>query len=281
MIEQHTGMGSPDKKMGRSQGRKVACSHQHYHSTSGQHGGDRGVEVHEKSTSNEYALGVAFWSFVLFTATQVVFSAIANSQAMMADSQAMFVDALTYLFNLIAERLKRKSYTEEEMNSIHPKVLAYRRERLRLYLELFPPLISASILIWITFHSTQNAIKSLSQPRHNDKVNIDLMLIFSFGNLLLDFLNVGCFANAHQAYGISEVEKEEILYTTHRDEEEASEETALMQYNGVPDDGVYDLCDIEEEQSTIVPKPKLTLNLNMCSAYTVSQSRFLNRCKTR
>lgn len=278
MIEQHSvSLGRKKMRSSHFNERRVSSSYPNYSSTSDQaeEPTEGGSEMPEKSTSNEYALGVAFWSFVLFTATQIVFAVIANSQAMMADSQAMCVDALTYLFNLMAERLKRKSFNEEEVNSMHPKLLAYRRERLRLYLELIPPLISASILMLVTFSATQAALMSLSKPQHKDTVNINLMLIFSFGNLLLDVLNVGCFANAHQAYGIGEVEKEEILYTTSRDEE-ASEETSLMRYNGVPQDGVYDLCDIdEEEQSHTETKPKvLALNLNMCSAYTVSESPF-------
>ena len=61
--------------------------------------------VHSVKPSNEYVLNVAFFSFVSFLILQAVFAIIAHSQSMLADCEAMGVDALTYLFNLLAERL--------------------------------------------------------------------------------------------------------------------------------------------------------------------------------
>lgn len=260
-------------KMAPYSDRERSPSHQNYSSTmdDAERAVERNQEKPEKRTSNEYALGVAFWSFVIFTATQFFFAITANSSAMMTDCEAMVVDSLTYLFNLVAERLKRSSISEDDANAMHPKILAYRRERLRLYLELCPPLISATILMIVTFSATQGALKSLSRSHHHDNVNVNLMLIFSFGNLLLDVLNVGCFANAHQAYGIGEVEKEKVLYSTSREarrEEEISENTNLLP-NG---DLSFDLYDIDEEPPK---KPRMALNLNMCSAYTVSELQFI------
>lgn len=248
--------------------RERSPNYQHYNSITGNDdGGFKTVSetkerIERDRTSNEYVLGVAFWSFVLFTVTQTLFSIIANSQAMLTDSQAMYVDALTYLFNLIAERLKKRSFSEEEIQSIPPEVLSYRRERLRLYLELFPPLISAVILMVVTFSAFRDAIVGLSSrtPQQQVDVNVDLMLIFSFINLLLDVLNVSCFASAHQAFGLGEVEKEEIIYSAGRREDETSENTTLLNVRGAGSCRLHDLS-TEKERKT-------ALNLNMCSAWT-------------
>lgn len=62
----------------------------------------------EQLPSNEFLLKVAFFSFMSFALTQLVFAFIANSQAMKGDSAAMIVDAFTYLFNWTAERRKHQ-----------------------------------------------------------------------------------------------------------------------------------------------------------------------------
>ena len=49
--------------------------------------------------SNNYVLGVAFYSFLGFTILQTSYAIKANSSAMVADSSAMFVDVGTYLCN--------------------------------------------------------------------------------------------------------------------------------------------------------------------------------------
>lgn len=59
--------------------------------------------------SNEELLSIAFISFLSFTVAQAVASYFARSQAMLGDSIAMGVDAFTYGFNLIAERMKNRA----------------------------------------------------------------------------------------------------------------------------------------------------------------------------
>lgn len=71
-------------------------------------------EMNSKKPSAEYVLNFAFYSFVGFIAIQAGFAILANSESMLADCEAMAVDAMTYLFNLCAERIKNKPLTEEE-----------------------------------------------------------------------------------------------------------------------------------------------------------------------
>ena len=88
-------------------------------------------DEHEKPT-NEYVLNVAFFSFLGFTLVQTGFAISAKSSAMLVDSEAMFVDALTYLFNLLAERLKHRPYSEKEKR-MPADLRHYRRRLSRLY----------------------------------------------------------------------------------------------------------------------------------------------------
>eukprot|EP00526_Cylindrotheca_closterium_P018061 CAMPEP_0113623326 /NCGR_PEP_ID=MMETSP0017_2-20120614/11993_1 /TAXON_ID=2856 /ORGANISM="Cylindrotheca closterium" /LENGTH=302 /DNA_ID=CAMNT_0000533259 /DNA_START=97 /DNA_END=1005 /DNA_ORIENTATION=+ /assembly_acc=CAM_ASM_000147 len=204
----------------------------------------------EKETTNEYVLSVAFWTFVIFMATEAVFAVIASSQAMLTDALAMSVDALTYLFNLGAERVKHRPITEKE-KLLPSNVLEYRRERLRLYLELVPPLISVVTLICVTVGAIQEATESLTDPdQDNDDVSVGLMFFFSLANLLLDFLNVACFARAHQAYGLSSVKKEPAAFSSPK----AMTEKHLLLPN--------------KKSRSFDDEDGFVVNLNMCSAWT-------------
>jgi len=77
--------------------------------------------------SNEELLSIAFISFLSFTVAQAVASYFARSEAMLGDSIAMGVDAFTYGFNLIAERMKNRadvliqSQMELEMHTLQEK----------------------------------------------------------------------------------------------------------------------------------------------------------------
>lgn len=158
--------------------------------------------------SNEYTLYVAFVSFVGFMLIQgLVALYIAHSQSMLADSEAMSVDAFTYLFNLLAERIKNRPLSDAEKSMPH-HVLEFRLEVKRLWLELVPPLISVVTLIVVTMVTLNEATRTLFRKSNdgNDDADADVsagyMLLFSGLNLLLDVVNVTCFARAHQAYGL-------------------------------------------------------------------------------
>lgn len=227
-------------------------------------GADKTAEGDERETiSNECVLNVAFWTFIGFTALEAVFAIIAGSQAMLEDAEAMSVDAFTYLFNLCAERIKHRPYTGKELD-MPPAVRVYKRELLRLYLELIPPLISVSTLIAVTVIAMRDALHSLYQDDdmpEND-VNVNLMMLFSGLNLLLDIVNVHYFAKAGQAFGLTTVnrEKDPTNYSI-RDARNLDEMEHLL--GGL---GRVEEEPVDEEES----EGDLFLNLNMCSAWTVS-----------
>jgi len=206
--------------------------------------------------SNNDVLGIAFYSFLGFTMVQTSYAIRAKSSAMMADSAAMFVDAGTYLCNMLAERLKSRPITEEE-EKLPPSVLEHKLKLQRLYLELFPPLISVVTLLYLTFTTFQNAIATLESPESTEDgnegqgPNVQVMMLFSFLNLLLDIVNVTCFARVHQAVMTpvnfdTKTEKSPLLPIDETIVTGISESTL--------DDG--DLSDDE------------LINLNMCSAWT-------------
>jgi Co/Zn/Cd efflux system component len=231
--------------------------------TSYQHG--NGTETSEpaqpQETTNEYVLGVAFWTFLLFLIAEAFFAVIAGSQAMLEDAEAMTVDALTYLFNLLAERVKNRPYTDEEKR-LPPSVLDYRREKLRLYLELIPPLLSVTTLLIVTALATKDALESLAKPKsEDDTVNVNLMIIFSAGNMLLDVVNVACFAKAHQAYGLSTVRREPLSHSYRS--------ARKMEMEGLLQKDYADNLHSPSEDADESEGPT-SINLNMCSAWTVS-----------
>jgi Co/Zn/Cd efflux system component len=229
---------------------------------------------------------VAFGSFFGFTLVQLVFAYAARSQAMMADCAAMAVDAITYLFNFFAEKTKHREITEEE-KLLDPDVLQSRLKLIRLYLELIPPLISVTTLLVVTIVSLKQAIEVLleNEPVDNPP-DVILMLIFSGLNLLLDAVNVRCFASAEDHFvGIPSA------FHHHGDhkEETQTELTGLLgkrnndgnrsTYAGLPHGEATlrasEHDDIDDERSS----SSQSLNLNMCSAWTVSNdSLFICNC---
>lgn len=217
------------------------------------------AEEEAQLVQNEYVLNVAFWTFLIFTIAEAFFAVIAGSQSMLEDAEAMSVDALTYLFNLWAERVKHRPYSEKEMN-MSPALRDLHRERLRLYMELIPPLISVVTLILVTVFALKDAFESLNSPEDSeDDVDISLMMIFSILNMLLDFVNVTCFARAHQAFGLSEMAKE---HHSIRDVHSSLELEGLIQRNEQDSNDTLKNSEDSEEGDS--------LNLNMCSAWTVS-----------
>lgn len=169
----------------------------------------------------------------------------------MGDSAAMFVDALTYLFNLVAER-KKNHFDETWQGTTEQDPERARRIRQRakrkmiLTMELIPPLISVTTLIIVTIFVLRKAIRVLILDVHRDvsqqgDPNVNLMLIFSSINLGLDFLNVFCFAKAKHLMGFETVEGHPSSPTTvgekyesvdATDEELRDEETTSMELNG-------------------------------------------------
>lgn len=249
-----------------------------------------------------------------FTLCQAVAAVIAGSEAMMGDSAAMFVDALTYLFNLVAERKKKHfdaTYVPSptETDPERAKRIRQRAKRkMVVTMELIPPLISVTTLIVVTAFVLRHAIRVLILDVHRPvslqgDPNLNLMLAFSTINLLLDFLNVFCFARAKHLLGfethslIETGEEYESLDTN----DDMLEATNMQLSNGKHRDngdngmGKHDFDNGEISPSGSLDPPgrvgyevphdqngsftefsdehdekEEEANLNMCSAYTVS-----------
>ena len=182
------------------------------------------ADFEDERPSNERLLLTAFFSFTFFTVFQSIAAVVAGSEAMMGDSAAMFVDALTYLFNLVAER--RKSRFEEYYHELIPEDKGedpMRRKKLKkrakrkmiLRMELIPPVISVIILLCVTAIVLKGSIAVLQLDAHRDRSdqgdpNVTLMLIFSCINLLLDIVNVFCFARAKRLFGYETTAKHSV-----------------------------------------------------------------------
>jgi Co/Zn/Cd efflux system component len=204
------------------------------------------MEDSDDVPSNEFLLLTAFFSFMIFALMQLVFAFVAGSQAMMGDSAAMIVDALTYLFNWIAERRKRR-FDEENEEVVCPTtttddgtaiesmtsdlagesgastatiarqraqryILERTKRKMVLHLEVVPPIISVTTLAAVTVVVTNKAVRLLLLDLHRNadqqrRPNVTLMLTFSIVNLFLDGMNVFCFARAKHLMGYSVIEE--------------------------------------------------------------------------
>lgn len=256
------------------------------------------------TASNEYVLNVAFFSFLGFLLVQVVFALIAHSQAMLADSAAMMVDAFTYLFNLVAERIKKRPMPIDD--AVPDIVRKRQRRRKVLYLEIVPPLISVVTLVVVSVVVLADAVETIlkrwTNGDHDDDnddgmPNAWIMFLFSSINLALDVLNVTCFAKAksfgffmlhHCLFGKDDAEwndnDEEAgmkHVTSHGIEMEESdiptEKTRLVSQREHNEEKKQDAGELSYEDQTTdnyfdddddVVGEERTVNLNMCSAYT-------------
>jgi Co/Zn/Cd efflux system component len=235
-------------------------------------------DTEDDRPTNEHVLNVAFFSFFGFTMVQSGFALMVNSESMLADSEAMGVDAMTYLFNLCAERIKNAPISVEELQ-LSLEERTHKRKIKRLYLELIPPLISVATLIAVTIATMRDALHTLcgnevddSSSRDEEKVGV--MLLFSSLNLLLDMVNVTCFARADKAFGIAVIQSQGEFRKSIR---RASEDLSLLVNNKMPvtyerdeSNGIelhasraMSMDESSEEAADLV-------NLNMCSAWTVS-----------
>ncbi len=265
--------------------------------------------------SNKKLLCIAFVSFQSFATVQIFVALYAGSEAMLGDSVAMMVDALTYLFNLIAERqkeiyaarLQQQTNFSSEITDVTRTRMVLQYRKYTYQLELIPPLVSVSILMVVTVVVMKEAVHTLILDSQRDASlqsdpNVDLMVIFSFFNLLLDVLNVGCFASASHALGYkttSSGDTDGIEMTSKTDVPGETchtfESDNADNSNGI--EGDYDSNDIETDEvlqeeldsndtESASSEPHDyddrfnsgdnddSTNLNMCSAYTVSAKSY-------
>ncbi len=183
----------------------------------------------EDKPSNEELLSIAFVSFFAFTVCEFVAAYIANSEAMMGDAIAMTVDAFTYGFNLIAERMKHRPHVQlpwlkNDFNNIQSNMCtqqdierrnARAKRKQTLVLELVPPLISVITLIAVTsfiLHQSISVLISEARQTSNSsqsKPNMNIMLAFSCLNLLVDIVNIMFFSKADHAFGYETFDDED------------------------------------------------------------------------
>ncbi|EEC44934.1 predicted protein [Phaeodactylum tricornutum CCAP 1055/1] len=237
------------------------------HTKDDQQQDETSAERKSEAVTNEYVLNVAFLSFLGFTTLQCFFAVMARSQSMMADCAAMYVDVVTYLFNFLAERLKHGHIDTP-----------WRDMRLRrLFLELIPPLISVTTLVAVTVIALRQAFVILLTPDDDEskeqQPDLVIMLVFSALNLVLDIINVSCFARADQAVGLPGQHGYEHVDGRHHDHQHcehnangnstatpfSSEATPLVASNHSSN------CDHEDSSQDTEAEG---LNLNMCSAWT-------------
>ena len=227
---------------------------------------------------------------------------VARSQAMVGDSSAMVVDSLTYLFNSYAEKIKNKSLQEndndETLSDVEKEIRRLNRTRQRLWLEILPPLCSVMTLIGLTIYITVDAWDTLTSSEYNedseddetsmgDEPDIGVMFFFSGLNLLLDILNVTCFARAKHAFGFAVIDQDRHRYMLAYDGSlhnqyadslkeirsevdltrlDSDEQSTRESYSSISEENQ---ASSQEEENNINNTQEV--NLNMCSAYTVSR----------
>ena len=257
-------------------------------------------------TDYPHLQNVAFYSFAIFALGQMFVAIfVARSQAMVGDSSAMVVDSLTYLFNSYAEKIKNKSLQEndndETLSDVEKEIRRLNRTRQRLWLEILPPLCSVMTLIGLTIYITVDAWDTLTSSEYNedseddgtststmgDEPDIGVMFFFSGLNLLLDILNVTCFARAKHAFGFAVIDQDRHRYMLAYDGSlhnryadslkeirsevdltrlDSDEQSTRESYSSISEEHQ---ASSQEEENNINNTQEV--NLNMCSAYTVSR----------
>ncbi|KAL7462741.1 hypothetical protein ACHAXS_003114 [Conticribra weissflogii] len=249
---------------------------------------------------------VAFYSFSIFALGQMFVAVfVARSQAMIGDSSAMIIDSLTYLFNSYAERIKNVSLQEnldERLSGSEKEMKRLERTRQRLWLEILPPLCSVMTLIGLTIYIIVDAWTTLNEQKveereaeiedtipssKSDAPDIGIMFFFSGLNLALDVLNVTCFARAKRAFGFAVIDQDRHRYmlaydgSLHNQYADSMRVRSEIDLSGLDDEpsseGVknYSSVSLGSEGAPSLPMDEETnsfpeVNLNMCSAYTVS-----------
>ena len=131
---------------------------------------------------------------------------------MFADSTAMAIDLFTFLFNFFAEKKKSDldistqkieelastlSTTKTISQTHHEQILS--NQRLKLILELLPPLFSATVLIIVNTYILQDAIYTLivgdNGEDDEDIPDVFIMFIFAVLKLILK-----CISNHNKNY---------------------------------------------------------------------------------
>ena len=238
---------------------------------------------HDDAPRNTDVLGMAFWSFLGVTTLQACWSVKADSEALWADSIAMFIDAATYLCNMFAERGKSRPISKMEGGKmLSPAAIAYKTRLRILKLELFPPLISVVVLLYLTITTVMEATETLISSKgegdkSGDEEEPDMMvvLVFSVLCLIIDFMNLFCFAKVPNHICHDEPISIPNNFRVEVDDSFADQSEAsplLLNDRSRPRSQPTSLSEstFEEEGSWNDELSTQKINLNMCSAWTVS-----------
>jgi hypothetical protein len=241
----------------------------------------------EDKPSNEELLTIAFVSFLTFTICQAIAGYLANSKAMIGDSMAMAVDAFTYGFNLIAERMKYRTntyipcfnirYLETTIQIQHDNRNQYKinaerwnlrtKRKVVLLLELIPPMISVTTLAIVTGVILNNSISVLIlnargcqklqipgedlDPDEAEHPNIKIMFVFSFINVMVDAINVMFFSKADHAFGYNTFDEVEL-------NQEVIGHEGILDYEN--DDDIHESFDDDDQVALSEKPPGATLS---------------------
>lgn len=197
---------------------------------------------------------------------------------MVGDSAAMVIDSLTYLFNSYAEKIKNSSLEEnddETLSDTEKEIQRLGRTRQRLWLEIIPPLCSVMTLIVLTIYIIIDAFDTLANPDYEvggddglistttntAEPDIGVMFFFSSLNLLLDILNVTCFARAKHAFGFAVIDKDRHRYMLAYDgslhnefADSMSKVRSEIDLSRLDDDNCENYCSISEG-NVVNPSP--------------------------
>jgi hypothetical protein len=187
--------------------------------------------------------------------------------------EAMSVDAFTYLFNLWAERIKKDPQLEMAY------LWSYRTTPgiASTLLELIPPAISVATLIMVTVFTLRDSLKPCkTRERRRSMQDVDIsIMLFSGLNLLLDVVNVTCFATRRLCLWFERDTAERRWFREHPQESKGIINQVIVSWRrlrtraricrlgrlrgGTEDDDDY-VVYLGRQRSTRNP-----VNLNMCS----------------
>jgi hypothetical protein len=139
----------------------------------------------------------------------------------------------------------------------------------------------------VTVFTLRDSLKTMQGQESDEEdqdVDISIMLFFSGLNLLLDVVNVTCFARADSAFGLDAIRREGAGFSEsiRRSQRLSSSPSPSILMERIADESSNLLspagCDVELETETTATsftsstsdQPNNLVNLNMCSAWTVS-----------
>lgn len=134
-----------------------------------------------KKFPNQDLLGFAASSFFVFVVVEMIAAFVSGSLSLLADSIAMTVDVVTYVCNMVAERVKER----DGLNSSFG---------IRFVMLICIPLFAVTTLVFVTSYFIYEAMKVLKQPTPEvDSVSVVYLYGFAGVNLVVDIFCICMF----------------------------------------------------------------------------------------